>query len=117
MTHLDTLIRAGRRLARDLTEIDAAVRVIQSRPDWLAAAEEELGFIQRSLELSLDRVRRARTRYAALAMGKCEFCGVSLAEGRHGLTWCISAEDYRRKKEEAKFHELLAVVETTMGER
>jgi len=92
MTHLDTLIRAGRRLARDLTEIDAAVRVIQSRPDWLAAAEEELGFIQRSLELSLDRVRRARTRYAALAMGPTS-------------------------RGEAQFHEFLTVVETTMGER
>lgn len=69
MTHLEILTRAGWRLARDLTEIDAAVRVIQSRPDWLAAAEDELAVTQRSLELSLDRIREARTRYAALVMG------------------------------------------------
>jgi hypothetical protein len=60
MTHLEQLTRAGHRLARDLTEIDTIVRVVQSRPDWLPEAEEELAAIQRSLEYTLAKIRDVR---------------------------------------------------------
>ena len=96
MTHLESLTRVGRRLARDLTDIDAAVRVIASRSDWLAAAAEELAVTQRSLEFTLDRIRQARSRYAALAV-----------DG-----WRDWPQD-----DDDKFREVLAVVETAMGER
>jgi hypothetical protein len=60
MTYLESITRASQRLARDLTEIDTIVRVIQSRPDWLPEAEEELAAIQRSLEYTLAKIRHAR---------------------------------------------------------
>jgi hypothetical protein len=102
MNHLERLTRAGQRLARDLTEIDSIVRVIQSRPDWLTAAEEELAVTQRTLELTLDRIREARTRYAALA----------LAQSHPGLY-----TDWPANDDETKFRDLVAAVETPMGER
>jgi hypothetical protein len=60
MTHLEQLTRASHRVARDLTEIDTIVCVVQSRPDWLPAAEEDLAAIQRSLEYTLAKIRHAR---------------------------------------------------------
>lgn len=60
MTYLEKLERAGRRLATILTEIDATVRVIKSRPDWLSEADQELDVTERSLLLSAERIRQAR---------------------------------------------------------
>jgi len=104
MTHLESLTRAGRRLTRDLTDIDAAVRVIASRPDWLSAAAEELAVTQRSLEFTLAKIHEARSRYAEMIAG-----GAAVETPSRWRDW--PTED------EGKFQEVLAVVETTMGER
>ncbi len=61
--YLQRLERAGGRLAATLTEIDAIVRVIRTRPDWLSATTGELGFIERSLTLTLGRVKEAQDRH------------------------------------------------------
>jgi hypothetical protein len=87
MTYLESITRARYRLARDLTEIDTIVRVVQSRPDWLPAAEEDLVAIQRSLEYTLAKIRRA----------------VLVKEG-----WPTD--------DETKFREALAAADAAMGE-
>jgi hypothetical protein len=58
--YLQRLERAAGRLAGVLTEIDSIVRVVHSKPDMLGTAITELGFIERSLSLTLSRIGDAK---------------------------------------------------------
>jgi hypothetical protein len=58
--YLQRLERAGGRLAASLNEIDGIVRIVKSKPDWLSVAVDELTVVERSLLMTVERIREAR---------------------------------------------------------
>jgi hypothetical protein len=96
--YLERLERAGHRLAHALTEIDFIIRIIQSKPDWLAQAEEEIAITERTLTYTLDKIKAARAKAQPTPP---ETCTLPLWRD-----WPAAP-----RTDETKFHELIAAVE------
>jgi hypothetical protein len=63
---LHVLERIGREVASLTEQMGHAVRLLQARPDWPTKAAEELERAEREAVATLERIRSARARYAAL---------------------------------------------------
>jgi hypothetical protein len=66
MPLLHVLERTGREIASLTAQMGRAVRLLQARPEWPTKAAEELERAERETVATLERIRSARARYAAL---------------------------------------------------
>ncbi len=64
--YLHVIERTGREVVSLTEQMGQAVQVLQSRPDWLTVAADELERAERQALATLERIRTARARYAAL---------------------------------------------------
>jgi hypothetical protein len=63
---LHVIERTGREVASLTEQMGQAVLLLQARPDWPTKAGDELELAEREAIATLDRIRAARARYAAL---------------------------------------------------
>jgi hypothetical protein len=64
--YLHVIERTGREVVTLTEQMGRAVRVLQSRPDWLTTAADEMDRAERQAIAALEQIRNARARYAAL---------------------------------------------------
>jgi hypothetical protein len=64
--YLHVIERTGREVVTLTEQMGQAVRDLQSRPGWLTVAADELERAERQALATLERIRNARARYAAL---------------------------------------------------
>ena len=64
--YLHVIERAGREVVSLTEQMGQAVRVLQSRPDWLTTAADEMERAELQALATLERIRTARACYAAL---------------------------------------------------
>jgi hypothetical protein len=64
--YLHVIERTGREVASLAERMGQAVLLLQARPDWPTKAGDELERAEREAIATLDRIRAARARYAAL---------------------------------------------------
>jgi hypothetical protein len=64
--YLHVIERTGREVATLTEQMGRAVGLLQARPDWPTKAAEELERAEREASATLERIRAARARYAAL---------------------------------------------------
>jgi hypothetical protein len=68
--YLHIIERAGREVASATEKMGHAVRVLQSRPDWLTKAGDELERAEQLAVANLERIRNALAGYAALPVAE-----------------------------------------------
>jgi hypothetical protein len=64
--YLHVIERTGREVVTLTEQMGQAVRVLQSRPDWLTTAADQLMQAEQQAMATLERIRSARASYAAL---------------------------------------------------
>jgi hypothetical protein len=66
--YLRVIERTGREVASLTEQMGRAVHLLQSRPDWLTTAADQLEQAEQAAIANLERIRNARARYAALSV-------------------------------------------------